>query len=300
MRPILRATVSLLGLSLWLCHCTAKKSGTAAPEPNPAVGQTPIAPAGPSPVISSGAGSQTQALPGQIDIIVVDALAGVQNSISSTTKDQIQKLLQGLYTKASASGGKYHVGLISPKSGPLSALGFPGSDPSTALSVDFSLKAIDLLLVSVIVGCDRASTAFPDPHVATSTPKICGSDLLSLAGNTRDKLLHSWIWALEPVRESLKSILRAGAQRVFIFISPSNPEFLDITSWQQLISAQGAPTVKVHAIASAQDGPKGECTLDVKAAPTVLEFAQKTGGQVIDYCATDWSAGIQAIMGSIP
>lgn len=242
------------------------------------------------------------AVPGQVDILIVNALGTVENSVSAKTKEQVQALVSALYAKAANGSGKYRIGMISSKTGSLAAISFPASaDPALARTVDFKLKAIDTFLVAALIGCDKASTSFPDPHIATSSPKLCGLDLLSLNGNTREKLLHSWIWALEPMRETLKSHFRTGSKRIYIIVTPENPEFLDLDSMRKMVSAAGGSgELVIHAFASGQNGPKGECGSDVAAAPAALAAANASNGKVGDYCSADWSSTIQGILGSIP
>lgn len=301
MRLNISTDLALIAVMIGVFSCLpSKQTPRQDPSPVPATVQTPgMSPAstatptvGPNPTTSQGGGL--------VDVVVVNALAPVQSTISAATKSQIQALLQSLYNKASSSNGKYHLALVSSKVGNLASLTLP-ADQNLVRALDFQLKPIDALVTSVIVGCDKASTSFPDLHLAASNPKICGSDLLSLAGNTRDKLQHSWLWSLEPLREGLKTHFRSGAQRAYVFVVPGNPEFLDLSTWQQLITAQGVGAgTRVHVISSTQDGPRAECGTEVKAGPAAAALAQGTGGQSIDYCSSDWSNGIQAIVNSLP
>lgn len=151
-------------------------------------------------------------------------------------------------------------------------------------AIDFGLTPKDAMISAVIGGCDVKATSFPDPHLTTGDgPVVCGKKLLSIAGNSRDLLTHSWLWALEPVRGTLREFFRTDARRLYVFVTNGDAEFFDATSFSEIVGEQsGGKSARV--VAAIPQSSATPCSSSVKIGKRYADLAASTAGKAVDIC----------------
>ncbi len=234
---------------------------------------------------AAGRGNSTATAANALDIVVILALDAPSDELLKTTRAAVEQLLSGV-----AQIHDVHVAVIAGKKDRAGGSPFaaPGGLAASAFKpVDFDLAPKDGLLGAVVAGCDAKASSFPDPHLAANDPLVCGKRLLELAGNTKEVLTHSWLWALDPVKGALNSFFRTGAKRLYVIIANGDAEFLDAASFSTLIGAQSSAALGI--VAAVPTGGGTSCSTTSTAAQKYLALAGAVGGQQLDLCAT--SAG---------
>lgn len=281
------ALVALLGLSA----CTGPSSQAPQPaSPKPSGDGA----AGTGSKTSSATGTGTAATGGEgegaaLDLVVVNALG--QPADTARYEAGFGRLFKAV---AKLQGARLSL-VTGKKSGSLAL------DPKPDLGagakvVDFDLTPKEALVAALVAGCAEGESDFPDLHQTDSgNPKVCGTDLTTVAGNTRETLSHTWLWSLNPLRGVLKSNFRSGAKRVYVFVGLSDADLLDAQSFHTLAKAQAGGEPVVHVVVPDSDG----CAEGAKKGNKYRAVAQANGGLVLDACASDWGPLFDQLAGAL-
>ena len=177
-------------------------------------------------------------------------------------------------------------------------------DPRFGLTLDEMSLPKDFLQVKTYVGsinsmsilasalCDKEGTVLE----GTVVKKICAKDVVStrenegIYPNSRISMAEGLAQGdhqASVVSGSLKDRMRAGATRVFVFVTDDTTKGAVVGNNFMSVTGSDPATTHVYAFAGIKKTPG--CDI-AKVGETYLELARATGGEVFDICASDWSA----------
>ncbi len=258
--------------ALFVSACSPTPQQQAQPQVPAVTAPPPVTttPPGTTPPVPAGSGDATAKPPASagagLDVVIFLALDVAPTGLADTARAGVQRML----TEAAKHGADTQVALVAGKKDRGDAAFAPA-----AKAVDFDLAPKDALLAAAVAGCDPAASNFPDPHLAGNAPKVCGKDLLGMAGNTRESLTHTWLWSLNPVRGTLTGFFRKGARRLYVFVANGDAQAFDAAAFKLVVGEQGAAKTTVLAIV-----PAGACGIEEAAAVIYPTLA----GAKADFC----------------
>ena len=237
------------------------------------------------------------AKPGLMDVVVLVATNSVDpkqqakltSAIADLTKDLATGVGSGLRVSLIAKGAP---GILQNPEG--------GLTPSNGKGVDYPLKPSDTLIAALIAGCPKANSTFPDVKVTQKPPTICGESLISVDGNTLDKLGQAQLAGLSSISESLVPFLRVGVTRVYVVLTDDDAQYMNGEVLTKIVQAQnGGKKSMLFALAPTSNGATGDCPATAKASEVYPDVTHDTGGNLFSFCDKQWENSLHAIVAAV-